>query len=74
MLTAIAIIALVLSSIAFGLSLGNSARLDSDERERDTKQLIRSSIDRCTQSQIKHITDWIKDVDAKLKAQEQNNG
>lgn len=71
MLEAVAIIALVLSAIAFGLSLSNSSRMKSHEARHNTHQLIRSSIDRCTQSQITHINEWLKAVDSLLKAQEE---
>jgi hypothetical protein len=68
---AIAIIALVLSAIAFGLSLGNSSRMESHERLHDTQQLIRASSDRCTQSQIKHLQTWIENIERNIKAQEE---
>ena len=71
MLVAIAIIALVLSAIAFGLSLGNSSRMESHERLHDTQQLIRASFDRCTQSQLKNMQDWLTDIDKRMKAQEE---
>lgn len=67
---AIAIIALVMSAIAFGLSLGNSSRMESHERLHDTQQLIRASSDRCTQSQIKHLQTWIENIERNIKAQE----
>jgi type II secretory pathway pseudopilin PulG len=70
-LVAIAIIALVLSAIAFGLSLGNSSRMESHERLHDTQQLIRASSDRCTQSQIKHLQTWIENIERNIKAQEE---
>jgi hypothetical protein len=68
---AIAIIALVLSAIAFGLSLGNSSRMESHERLHDTQQLIRASSDRCTQSQIKHLQTWIENIERNIKAQDE---
>lgn len=68
---AIAIIALVLSAIAFGLSLGNSSRMESHERLHDMQQLIRASSDRCTQSQIKHLQTWIENIERNIKAQEE---
>ena len=71
MLESVAIIALVLSAISFGLSLGNSSRIKSHDTWHNSHQLIRTSVDRCTQSQIKHITDWLKDVERLLKAQEE---
>ena len=71
MLEAVAIIALVLSAIALGLSWGNSSRIKSHDTWHDNHQIIRTSADRCTQSQIKHITDWLKDVECLLKAQEE---
>jgi len=71
MLEAVAIIALVLSAIALGLSLGNSSRIESHDTWHNSHQLIRTSIDRCTQSQIEHINDWLKDVDCRIKAQEE---
>lgn len=69
MITAIAIIALVLAAIAFGLALGNSSRQSSHERLHDTQQLIRSTIDRCTQSQLKHIQDWLEGTNKKINKQ-----
>jgi hypothetical protein len=71
MLEAVAIIALVLSAIAIGLSLGNSSRIESHDEWHNSYQLIRTSVDRCTQSQIGHITYWLKDVERMLKAQEE---
>ena len=71
MLEAVAIIALVLSAIALGLSLGNGSRIESHDAWHNSNQFIRASIDRCTQSQIEHINDWLKDVECRLKTQEE---
>jgi len=64
---AIAIAALVMSATALGLSLGNSSRISGHEADHNTHQLIRSSMDRCTQSQIRHIQNWLEQTDEKLK-------
>lgn len=71
MLEAVAIVALVLSAISFGLSLGNSSKIDNHKAWHNTHKILRSSIDSCTQSQIRNITDWLKDIDSRIKTQEE---
>ena len=64
-------VALVLSAIAFGLSISNSLQIDNQEKSHNTHKMIRSSIDSCNQSQIRNIIDWLKDIDNRIKAQEE---
>ena len=75
MITIISTISLVLAAISLGLAIGNQSWQSQHKHEHDTKDLIRSSIDKCTQSQLKHMQNWLestnKEINALLKKQEE---
>lgn len=70
MITAIAVLALILASIALGLSIGHSTWISNYQKDESSKQIIRASRFRSEESFRNHIINWLKDIDSKIKAQE----